>query len=699
MSNVVTRYFDWLQRGNPAGTVARYPKVSATYESNVKGIYIVGDLSGIPLIKFAAQQGYEVAHEIYLELKDRPRTGGDSVYDAVIIGAGAAGIAAAAECKKHKLSYVALEGARIANTIANFPKGKIIFAEPIQLTNKSVLPVVESTKEQLLEVWHKIIRDEQLNIREGVTVADVRKRGEFLFEVRTEKGETIEGRRVVLAIGKAGKSRTLGVPGEKLPKVSSRLIDPSDFKGQEILVAGGGDSAVETAIALAEAGAGNRVQLSYRGKEFARIKEGNAAKLEPFRKEGLVEVILNSNITEIGEDFARLKTPEGERTIKNQYVFTMLGSEPPYAFLKKIGVSIQGAWTAARWTMFALSLAIFTVVYFGKRLYHADLLGQSPSFWYGLLYCTTVVIFGIRRIVLRRNAYITKQTVSLMAVQVLPLFLIPTYVLPWMNDHGWISQWARENIFLGDQWWRFIGFILAPPLLLSNVLTPQAYWFWIVVSVLQVFVVIPLLIRYYGKGAYCGWICSCGALAETLGDPWRTTAPHGPKPKRWENLGQAVLAFSIVVLILHGMANWMHLEALRPAAVLVREVYDWSIDVAFAGVVGVGAYFFYSGRVWCRFGCPLAALMHIYTKFTRYRIFADKKKCISCGICTNNCHMGIDVMNFANKGRPMDDVECVRCSACVVSCPMDVLSFGMTGKGNPHDPASRPLPIVASSAR
>ena len=105
--------------------------------------------------------------------------------------------------------------------------------------------------------------------------------------------------------------------------------------------------------------------------------------------------------------------------------------------------------------------------------------------------------------------------------------------------------------------------------------------------------------------------------------------------------------------------------------------YKWVVDVLMGGILGVGLYFKYSGWVWCRFACPLAALMHIYARFSRFRIFAEKKKCISCNVCTSVCHMGIDVMNFANKGLPMQDPECVRCSACVQSCPTGVLSFGM----------------------
>jgi polyferredoxin len=105
------------------------------------------------------------------------------------------------------------------------------------------------------------------------------------------------------------------------------------------------------------------------------------------------------------------------------------------------------------------------------------------------------------------------------------------------------------------------------------------------------------------------------------------------------------------------------------------------VDVLMGGVIGVGLYVKYSGRVWCRFLCPLAALMNVYARFTRFRIFAEKKKCISCNVCTSVCHQGIDVMNFANKGLPMADPQCVRCSACVWSCPTGVLSFGRADAG------------------
>jgi NosR/NirI family nitrous oxide reductase transcriptional regulator len=109
--------------------------------------------------------------------------------------------------------------------------------------------------------------------------------------------------------------------------------------------------------------------------------------------------------------------------------------------------------------------------------------------------------------------------------------------------------------------------------------------------------------------------------------------------------------------------------------------FVWSVDLMLAGVLGVGLYWHFSGRTWCRFACPLAALMHIYARFSRFRIFADKRKCISCNVCTSVCHQGIDIMNFANKGLPMIDPQCVRCSACVAACPTGVLGFGQADPG------------------
>ncbi|HNB73168.1 MAG TPA: NAD(P)-binding domain-containing protein [Acidobacteriota bacterium] len=776
MTNLISSYFNWLQHGAPTGEVVRYPVIREKYQSQVDGLYIVGDLSGLPLLKFAAKQGFEVIGHIATRLAQSPAPTDDSVYDVAILGAGAAGLAAALHAKRQGLRYVVLEGVRIANTIVNFPKGKPIFAEPMQIANPSELPVVESTKEETLATWFQLLDREQLSILEGMNVRDVRKNQDGVFEVTVEDKPAVKARFIVLATGKAGKSRTLNVPGEKLPKVSDRLFSPLDYRDQNILVVGGGDSAIETAIALAETG--NNVTISYRKGDFSRIKEGNARQLETLFQAGKVTVLYHSTVKEITETSVVLQIGKETRRLPNDVVFTMIGKELPYEFLERLGITIENTWTAARFALFGLSVFVFSMVYFGKSvagkltpaaslgakigvlvipgltviammatvLYvywttnrhkltnfqslvpplltavvttgitllslflvcdHVGpdgkpapykLLGLDQYFWYSALYSLAILVFGIRRIVTRKNDYITRQTISLIFFQVVMLFGLP-YGLEFGVKGGFLHlpNWMETYVFPNQSYSNIYGLVLAYPLYIHNVLTGEPSAFWLGMSILQTFVIIPALIYYFGKGAYCGWICSCGALAETLGDDYRMLAPHGEKAKRWENLGQVILAAIVLITILWALGHWTPEGSVFRTARLgsltlaklslgLKNLYSLVVDVAFAGAIPLAVYFFYSGRIWCRYGCPLAALMHIYTKFSRYRIFSDKKKCISCNICTKVCHMGIDVMGYASQGRPMDDVECVRCSACVVSCPMDVLSFGQTGTGHPHDP-------------
>ena len=175
-----------------------------------------------------------------------------------------------------------------------------------------------------------------------------------------------------------------------------------------------------------------------------------------------------------------------------------------------------------------------------------------------------------------------------------------------------------------------------------------------------------------------------GALAETRGDQHRHKMPHGPFWNRFNMLGQGILFAAFTLLAFKLIAWGVPGTTLGRVAKAIHGVglglYYKSVDLFLAGIVRVGFYFWYSGRIWCRFAYPLAALMHIYARFSRFRIFPDKKKCISCNVCTSVCHQGINVMNFANKGRAMEDPECVRCSACVQQCPTGVLSFGRLGE-------------------
>ena len=335
---------------------------------------------------------------------------------------------------------------------------------------------------------------------------------------------------------------------------------------------------------------------------------------------------------------------------------------------------------------------------------------KSRSFYYTFLYSLCIVVFGLARIRRRKTPYVTLQTSVLILIQVIPLFILPEIILPYLGYNGWFDQGLGKTIadnlfesyisaqqYAAQQWpdwghprayWRAYGFILAWPLMVYNVFTDAPLAWWLVIAFLQTFVIIPAMIWRWGKGAYCGWICSCGALAETMGDTQRHKMPHGPFWNRLNMAGQVILALAFLLLFVR-IAGWLWpqsiaasafhllLEGKNSAGQLVNYAsYKWFVDVFLGGIIGVGLYFKYSGRVWCRFFCPLAALMHIYARFSRFRIFPEKSKCISCNVCTSVCHQGIDIMNFANKGLPMEDPECVRCSACVQQCPTGVLAFG-----------------------
>ena len=456
-------------------------------------------------------------------------------------------------------------------------------------------------------------------------------------------------------------------------------------------------------------------------------------------KRGSIRLLLGSQVREIRPNEVVITTSEGtNETIANDVVFTMIGREPPLDFLRRSNIPIAGDRNFKWWFGLVAFFVLCFWIYNWKSQYlwpgnafgvafpkwldpdpgslarHArdpsTLLGtlaisaSSRSFYYTLAYTTLIVVFGIRRIRRRRTPYVTFQTLSLMTIQFIPLFLLPEIVLPLLGhngafDHG-AGKWIADQLFPavayghGREFWRAYGFILAWPLLVQNVFSDQPMFLWLAIAFVQTCVLIPLLIYFFGKGVYCGWICSCGAMAETLGDQHRHKMPHGPAWNRLNMLGQGVLAVALVLLVLRilgwaGVApadRWFHALYVGRAGLN----YEWLVDLFLAGAIGYGLYFAFSGRVWCRFACPLAALMHIYARFSRFRILADKKKCISCNVCTSVCHQGIDVMNFANKGIAMADPECVRCSACVQMCPTGVLEFGQvdrtTGKPIRRDP-------------
>ncbi len=712
------RFASWLHLRWPAGKVEPLPDVREDGSTNVPGVFVVGDLAGVPLLKFSLDTGARVVDRIAAGLGAASishAAPGSGVLDLVIVGGGVAGMAAAIQAKARGLRFVVLEASEPFATIANFPKGKPIYTYPKAMTPAGALQVAATVKEPLLEELRAQVDSAEIEVRSG-RAERIERAGEALL-IHLADGGPLCARRVVVAIGRSGDFRRLDVPGEELEKVSNRLHDPADFAGRDVLAVGGGDSALETAIALGRAGA--RVTLAHRGREFARPKPENVEQAGH-----TATILFETRVKEIHGDRVDLVDAAGRETsIPNDNVFTMIGREAPLGFFRRSGIRIKGEMRPASWAAMGLFVLFCTWLYNWKsggsasawwEARHwfpfnlpdllasaggsiaaaaadpATLLGtlaisaSGPSFWYTLAYSLVVVIFGIRRIRRRRTPYVTAQTLTLMAVQVVPLFLLPEVILPLLGRHGLLPAGIADALFPsvtyghGREYWRAYGLILAWPLNVYNVFTHEPLGWWLAISVVQTLVLIPLGIYFYGKGVYCGWICSCGALAETLGDTHRQKMPHGPGWNRLNLVGQGILGIAVVLLILR-VAGWLLPDGNAIDAVFdpwLKTSYKWIVDVALAGVVGYGVYFWYSGRVWCRFFCPLAALMHVYARFSRFAIVAEKKKCISCNVCTTVCHQGIDVMSFANKGAPMNDPECVRCSACVQSCPTGVLTFG-----------------------
>jgi NosR/NirI family nitrous oxide reductase transcriptional regulator len=774
----IGRYTHWLHTMWPAGTVEKLPDAREDGTTALPGVRIVGDLTGVPLLKFSSDTGARAVNAIMAE-GDFVRTRGTDpeIVDVAIVGAGVSGVAAAIQAKKAGLSFAVFEATEVFSTVANFPKRKPIYTYPTDMKPEGDLqfkPEVHP-KEELLETLEATRKAAGVEVS-FARIERIERKGGILLLHHGDKKTVTKARRVIVAIGRSGNHRKLGVPGEELDKVFNRLYDPKEFVGKQALVVGGGDSALETAIALGTAGA--HVTLSYRKKELARPKPENIEKVRMLEKNpsadvavehptservttstgtfmkaagehapGSVRLALGTQVARIEPQQVVLRDDTGRETVlPNDVVFTMLGREAPLEFFRRSGIPTRGEWKPATYASFAAFFLFCVFLYNWKAggavKQYIQKLGlfpysvpalvekaggglaaaakdsstfagtmaislKDPGFYYSLAYCLCVLLFGIQRVRRRKTPYVRLQTAALTAIQWIPLFLLPFVLLPLLGhrgvfDHGF-GKTLADNLFPianyghGREYWRAFGLILAWPLFIWNVFSSKPMLWWLVIAFLQTFVIIPLIIRKWGKGAYCGWICSCGALAETMGDAHRQKMPHGPLWNRMNMVGQAALAAAMLLFLGRVISwSWPNTGFGRSAEGFYSGLLSgWSVagvelnyyhvvDIFLAGIVGVGMYFWFSGRVWCRFACPLAALMHIYTRFSRFRIFAEKSKCISCNVCTSVCHQGIDIMNFANKGLPMQDPECVRCSACVQMCPTGVLSFGRyNGKGLP----------------
>jgi putative YpdA family bacillithiol system oxidoreductase len=312
----------------------RMPQLDEFYQA-APGLYLVGEAGGKPLVKNASNLGRAVVEHM-IKTGLRPNSYGNGQVDVLIIGSGPGGLSAALSCLQRGLSYALIEKDElVASTIARWPKGKECMAEPYDVKCVGLLPVFDSGKDELLAAWRTILDKQRVHVSTRETVEDVQRDTRGWFNVKTNK-QVYSAQRVVMAIGTRGKPRKLGVPGEHLPKVTALLTDAAEHRGQRVLVVGGGDSAVEAAIALAETA--QRVTLSYRGKQLSRCKAKNRQKLDEVVKAGRVVLRFATNVAEISAEAVKLKAGEQYETIANDHVFVCIGGDAPVKWLESVGV-------------------------------------------------------------------------------------------------------------------------------------------------------------------------------------------------------------------------------------------------------------------------------------------------------------------------------------------------------------------------
>ena len=694
-----------IEFSNTAG-VRDIPVLDTHHQSNVPGLFIVGDLADAPIIKVALRQGYEVAEHVAATLPDSERT---LDYQVVIIGAGPAGVGAATALKAQGISYVVFERDSPFSTIGSFPRGKMMYMDAAASDNPTHLPLSDSTKEDLVDSWLQALQTDALNIEQPIEVLSAeQKHGMFSIQVRGANNELrrVTASRIILAAGKRGQSNKLGIDGEGQDHVQHVLLDPAAHSDQDVLVIGGGDTAVETAVALADAGA--TVVLSYRGKALHRCKPRNKDNIKQQIQSGQITVLFESRVIEIRSKSAMVRLSDNsEAEVSADQIFTMIGTQMPLAFLKRMGVRMRGdlSLKSALWSaIFMLVVYAFYCLKYQKTFYpfgpgqHLGFLHDylkvdlgfrtvDASFWGTTIYALVILVFGVRAIQRYRSPVQTRRYLSLIGFQWIFLFGIPELLAPLIIDRPW-KIYAVTVPWPLSTW----SLIDAPSWADGNTTTAIL---WIAAGAVSSFVLIPLYVRKNGE-RFCSYLCGCGGLAETLGDLWRDLAPRGRSAKDAEVFGRIIflLAIPVTLLVLNDAWAFFAKDALYSTKAFAQHWYGLMVDFWLASIIGVALYPYLGNRVWCRFFCPLRAYMEaIAARFSRLSIKSDDR-CISCGECTRYCQMGIAVETFAQKQIDLNNTNssCIQCGICVEVCPMDVLTVGQAGQAVSVSPSALSVP-------
>lgn len=526
------------------------PRLDRHGQADRPGVYVVGDLADAPVLKAALRQGWDTGRHL-ADVLGGPDPTVD--VDVLIAGAGPAGAACALALGERGLRYALIDRDRAFETIDRFPAGKVMYADPRGVPVPASLWFEDAPKEELVARWRADFAARGLVVREGESLGEVDGR-DGAFTVRTSRG-VVRCRKVVLALGRRGTPARLGVPGEDAAHVAHALTDPGRHAGEPVVVVGGGDSAVEAAVALADAGA--RVTLVHRGARLDRPRPRNRRRLEAARAAGTVRVLAPARVVAIAQD--RVRTDAGDAEARAVYV--LIGTVLPVERLRRLGVSLRSdtAREALRlaWILpFAALVWCFYVLKQHRELFpfsgalaavHDALRIPAPwlptadggvrvldaGFFGTALYAALVVGFGVVAMRRYRSPFQRRRYLSLIAFQAVFLFGVPELVAPAITTAA--SRWYS----LAVPW----------PLSVWSLAHEPAAWGWLVAAALVAFVAIPLFVRRANE-SFCSWLCGCGGLAETVGDVWRWRAPRGRLAKRAEVLGGIVLLLAIPTTLL-----------------------------------------------------------------------------------------------------------------------------------------------------
>ena len=705
---------------SPKIGVRELPALDGRNESNVPGLYVVGDLADAPTIQVALNQGHRVASEVFTRVLGGRSAEDPELLDIAVIGAGPAGIGAGLALNELGARYAILEKEQPFATIQNFPRHKLIFSEPRSIESASGLWFEDARTEVLVERWGRALEEHALAIRQPCEVQGLVRTGEG-FELQTSTGP-VRARKVLLATGRRGTVNRLPCEGEELEKVRYTLKNPEDHRDRRVLVVGGGDSAVEAACDCADAGA--EVTISYRKQDFSRPKAKNKARIEAYIEQGRVRAELGSTPLAVTEDRVVLERGGQQVELDNDDVLVFIGTRLPYGFLRKLGIRMQGemspgralwiaAFAAVTWCFYVLKSGtewseaaglhvakkpFFPfgpdhVLGFVPDLLHVDLGFRvvDGAFWGTVIYSLLILVFGLRAYRKYPAPIQKKRYLSLIAFQWLFLFGIPELLAPAVIHTFGEGGWAWQ-LFGGDRAWKFYGLSVPWPLNIWALIDAPSWTAtgstrvvvgWLLTCAFVSFVAIPLFVWRPGE-RFCSWMCGCGGLAESLGDFWRHLAPRGRTAMSAELAGRIVLfcAVPVTLLILNDAWGFVQSGALSSTKVFAEKWYGLTVDFMLASVVGVALYPYLGNRVWCRFFCPLRAYMELLArKLARITIHSNDK-CIGCGECTRFCQMGIDVQAYAQRQRDLDnsDSACIQCGICIQVCPMEVLSIGERGE-------------------